>query len=117
MNEIAIRGFECFDLQRRSWSTLRCVGEDPFPISEYCMLPINEGQSEPNTILFYGGYIEKGNTTELKHSEEDSEKMFGDDFKEVLRPYQRRLLRLDLNTMIWTKLAATRDDLMPAGKF
>jgi hypothetical protein len=52
----SIRAFEYFDLQERTWNQLRCAGDDPWELSEFCSLPLYYGQEEPSAILLWGGY-------------------------------------------------------------
>ena len=55
MHQRSLRAFQCFDLKDRKWETMRCVGDDPYDLSEYTMLPLCQGgeDSEPTSILVW----------------------------------------------------------------
>lgn len=102
-----VRSFESFDLDTEVWESLRCVGDDPWPIAEYCMLPIYSGQEEPTSIIVFGGYHSLGGVHPRTDQDEYREK-YGEEMADFCLPYRRRLLRLDFQTMVWTKLASAR---------
>jgi hypothetical protein len=106
-----IQAFEVFDLETKTWQSLRCVGDDPWNLMEYTVLPLCRGQKEPSAILVWGGYV---------HHDPDmagpTHKEYGEELSDARLPYRRRLLRLDLETMVWTKLAPISDlEVMPTG--
>jgi hypothetical protein len=109
----SIRDFEYFDLQERTWNTLRCAGDDPWELSEFCCLPLYYGQEEPSAVLIWGGYCEIGNVTTLNLDIDKYTAMYGDEASEIGLPYRKRLLRFDLDTHVFTNLKPTVNTLNP----
>jgi hypothetical protein len=107
-----IQAFEVYDLETKTWQSLRCVGDPLWDLMEYTVLPLFRGQEEPSAILVWGGYVH--HDTDMESTTEE----YGEEASDRRLPYRRRLLRLDLETMVWTKLTAVSDlEVMPMGTY
>lgn len=110
-----IQEMEVFDLHTQKWSALRCAGVDPWMIEEFTILPLYRGQTEASTIIIWGGYAHPGHPN--YDDAEAFSQQYGEEFREWLLPYRRRLLLFDTTTLTWTKLEpANKVDVMPSGK-
>jgi hypothetical protein len=108
----SIRAFEYFDLKERTWNQLRCAGDDPWELSESCSLPLYYGQEEPSAVLIWGGYCATGNGAFEMDGRKNHAK-YGDEYMQFGLPYRKRLLRLDLDTHVFTSLKPMLNTLNP----
>lgn len=100
-----ILAFEAFDLETKMWKPLRCVGDDPWELMEFTVLPLYRDQDEPSAIIVWGGYKHiDADLAKNPPSLEEYEALYGDEAQDVGLPYRRRLLRFDLATKVWTLL-------------
>lgn len=107
-----IQDFEFFDLNTRNFSPIRCIGDDPWVIMEFTVLPLYHGKEEPSSVIVWGGFCHKFNESINALMEQ-----YGDDFSDVRVPYRRRILKFDMSTMTWTNLRPLNDaETVPTGK-
>ena len=111
----SIRAFECFDLKRKQWTRLRCVGDDPWRIQEFSVLPIYDSKNtdDPKCIILWGGYTDHTKKKGLAVSKDEFEALYGDEYQEYSLSYRKRMLLFDMETMTWTNLLGS-DTSMPS---
>ena len=115
-----IADFVAFDLETKSWSSVKVTGAQPFDISEFTVLPLFHGKDkddgEPSSVIVWGGYTEL-DQSKGRMTEQIMKSKYGDLAREFSLPYRNRLFRFDLNTETWTLLLPTRDLLPKALSF
>jgi hypothetical protein len=80
-------------------------------------LSLCRGQEEPSAILVWGDYVHHDNDL-LGKELENARELYGEEANDFRLPYRRRLLRLDLQTMVWTRLTPLSDlEAMPSGMY
>jgi N-acetylneuraminic acid mutarotase len=110
-----IQDLQVYDIPDDEWSCVRCVGEDPWNLAEYTALPLYRGDEEPFAVIVFGGYqhIHESTVPDMH----EAKARYGTELNQFKLPYFKRLLSLDLDTMIWTKLEPLREtDSIPTAQ-
>jgi len=116
----SIDNFDIYDIEKKSWSSLKVIGDKPFDISEFTVLPLYHGdqkiRDDPYSIIVWGGYSEVDQSTGPTTIEKQKAK-YGKDYLDFVSAYRNRMLRFDIATQAWTLLKPTRDLLPKAQSF
>ncbi|KAL7548000.1 hypothetical protein ACHAWF_011662 [Thalassiosira exigua] len=107
----SIENFVSFDLKSKSWTEESIVGDRPFEISEFTVLPLYGGAStdgdstnlEPSSIIIWGGYSEHDGVNGPRN-EHEMEAHYGEDCRDFQYLYPQNLYRFYPRTMVWKKL-------------
>jgi hypothetical protein len=72
-SEMTIATLQTVGLKTGEWEDIKVVGDQPWEIGEFTVLPLYRGKNEPSSVLIWGGYVES-NRENMVLNPEDAKK-------------------------------------------
>jgi hypothetical protein len=106
----SIERFVSFDLRLNRWRDENIIGDRPYDLSEFTVLPLfkeRDKDDDPTSVIVWGGYHEFDRLNDPcvdKKSKEGMVELYGDQWEDFHMQYLCRMLRFYPDTMTWKKL-------------
>jgi hypothetical protein len=117
-----VEEFVSYDIKTKEWSEEPVIGDRPFDVSEFTVLPIydNPGDDDASSIIIWGGYHEFDSVngpTKAGRNPTTFQLLYGDEWTELKSNYLSRMLRFYTETKVFQKINPTTEVLPKAQSF